>query len=552
MIAEKTRWFTQPYGPASRLGGLCIVIVLLAVLAGQSTPTRAAPVSAGNAFYTVHVEDVPVVEGRGLYTVTTGSAHPAGNNLNVLFGDGKPKTSFNTVRSYTTGTDYVQRTPNFIGNSDASTIWLSPYGTVTPLGATGYRTTYRLPGPPETPDALTIISDVNVNGTSFENSAVEVTTRVMNNGSAPVDVGIRYVWDFQIAKDDGPTLRTLNPEGAALTTEAEFRAPTFASFVLDDNDLNPNPPTFNVFGTVTDPGTITPPPTTPDLLQFVDWERARNEPFTYSVDTGRLITLGPRETNDSAVLYFFGGDTENAIRILASEQATVSASIFATALTPLTIALTPATETNRVGTEHTVTATVRDRAGNPSAGQAIGFVVDGANSAGGSATTADNGTATFTYTGNNKGADTITAWIDLNGNDQRELTEPSASARKTWEEPTAVTLIAFTADAAGGQVTLTWETGTEINNAGFNLYRATSAAGPYVRINDSLIVPKGDVLTGARYRFDDHPGAGYFYYKLEDVDYNGVSTAHGPVEVAVDPALTRVTRTVYLPLLVRN
>ena len=78
-------------------------------------------------------------------------------------------------------------------------------------------------------------------------------------------------------------------------------------------------------------------------------------------------------------------------------------------------------------------------------------------------------------------------------------------------------------------MSLTWETATEVDNAGFNIYRARSEGERYTKINDTLIPAKGNATSGARYKFTDNTGEGKSYYKLEDVDYNGASTMHGPV-----------------------
>ncbi|MGQ9491610.1 MAG: hypothetical protein ACUVR4_00790 [Anaerolineae bacterium] len=46
-------------------------------------------------------------------------------------------------------------------------------------------------------------------------------------------------------------------------------------------------------------------------------------------------------------------------------------------------------------------------------------------------------------------------------------------------------------------VRIEWRTETEINTAGFNLYRSESPAGPFdVKVNDQLIPPAADPLTG--------------------------------------------------------
>jgi hypothetical protein len=98
--------------------------------------------------------------------------------------------------------------------------------------------------------------------------------------------------------------------------------------------------------------------------------------------------------------------------------------------------------------------------------------------------------------------------------------------------PTAVSLAAFDAAAAGSSVQLTWETASELDNLGFNLYRATSLAGVRSRLNTSLIASQAPgSAAGAAYSFADeavNAGATYYYW-LEAVDVNGGTSLQGPV-----------------------
>ena len=94
--------------------------------------------------------------------------------------------------------------------------------------------------------------------------------------------------------------------------------------------------------------------------------------------------------------------------------------------------LTPATDTNRAGEEHCVTATVKDAFGNPTPGIKVVFSVSGANAAGGTVTTDASGQGVFCYTGTKVGADAISAFADTDGDESRGLTEPSGAAAKTW------------------------------------------------------------------------------------------------------------------------
>jgi len=85
----------------------------------------------------------------------------------------------------------------------------------------------------------------------------------------------------------------------------------------------------------------------------------------------------------------------------------------------------------------------------------------------------------------------------------------------------------------GGPIVLEWTTASEVNAAGFNLYRSTSLDGPYVRINPALIPAGNDPLAGGRYRYEDSatvPGQTYYYW-LEEVALNGTTTRHGPVAI---------------------
>ena len=109
------------------------------------------------------------------------------------------------------------------------------------------------------------------------------------------------------------------------------------------------------------------------------------------------------------------------------------------------------------------------------------------------------------------------------------------------ETPTAVKLASFSATPVEGGIEVTWETATELDNLGFNLYRSTTPQGPFDQLNDTLIPTQnpGQVL-GATYTWLDEGVAsgGTYYYLLEDVDINGVITSHGPVSASMQSPTT--------------
>ncbi|MCX5887217.1 MAG: hypothetical protein NT096_15120 [Proteobacteria bacterium] len=110
-------------------------------------------------------------------------------------------------------------------------------------------------------------------------------------------------------------------------------------------------------------------------------------------------------------------------------------------------------------------------------------------------------------------------------------TSPEYTPKLIISETTLIRLSSFTATPSDRKVILEWVTESEIDNAGFNLYRAESEDGEYVKINPSLIPAKGSPTQGATYQFidDDVKNHRTYYYKLEDVDLNGTNTMHGPV-----------------------
>jgi hypothetical protein len=97
------------------------------------------------------------------------------------------------------------------------------------------------------------------------------------------------------------------------------------------------------------------------------------------------------------------------------------------------------------------------------------------------------------------------------------------------DNPLPVELISFAITAVDEGVKLKWETASEVNNAGFIVSRSRFRDGGFeelasYRTHDAL-VGKGTSATGGKYEWLDKskllPGETY-YYKLEDVDFNGV------------------------------
>ncbi len=97
--------------------------------------------------------------------------------------------------------------------------------------------------------------------------------------------------------------------------------------------------------------------------------------------------------------------------------------------------------------------------------------------------------------------------------------------------PVLVTITEFIAVPGDRSVSIQWGTASELDNAEFNMYRSDKKNGEYFKINTALIPAKGSPTNGASYEFIDTEvrNRKTYYYKLEDIDMNGKSVMHGPV-----------------------
>ena len=123
------------------------------------------------------------------------------------------------------------------------------------------------------------------------------------------------------------------------------------------------------------------------------------------------------------------------------------------------------------------------------------------------------------------------------------LNNNTSTVSVTVLQSTKVTLLSFSAhyaaDKDGNQrAVLSWKTGAESHNLGFNVYRDSN--GTKVRMNPSVIAGSALLMMGA---LPKHSGKSYAWmdpstpvarasYWLEDIDTDGTRTMHGPVSVS--------------------
>jgi hypothetical protein len=126
------------------------------------------------------------------------------------------------------------------------------------------------------------------------------------------------------------------------------------------------------------------------------------------------------------------------------------------------------------------------------------------------------------------------------------------------EGPTSVKVNSFSASDNANGVLLAWNTGGEIHNLGFNVYRDVN--GQKTQLNPSLIAGSALLMREALEQhaaksygwIDKSPTPGAEYW-LEDVDLNGTRTMHGPVSVqTVSTAVQVGAKAVVRPVMLQD
>ncbi|MHB2155330.1 FlgD immunoglobulin-like domain containing protein [Calditrichota bacterium GD2] len=103
-----------------------------------------------------------------------------------------------------------------------------------------------------------------------------------------------------------------------------------------------------------------------------------------------------------------------------------------------------------------------------------------------------------------------------------------------------VALSSFEAARTNAGVLLRWTTESEVDNHGFNIYRAESADSllpgeeAFVKINETIIPGQGSRSDQHTYEYNDNTPSGdaYLWYRLESVGFDGKTTVHKTVALA--------------------
>jgi hypothetical protein len=157
--------------------------------------------------------------------------------------------------------------------------------------------------------------------------------------------------------------------------------------------------------------------------------------------------------------------------------------------------LVAASPTQALGQTATVRVTARNADGTPDPNRTVRYSIAGANPGMGAVTTAADGTAAITWAGTKLGTDTLTAFVDRDGNGLRDVnTEPQQTATVVWTPaPPPVPGKSVVAKVVSGEVFV------KLPGSG----RARQASGPakgFVPFNGTANIPVGSQLDTSKGR----------------------------------------------------
>lgn len=314
------------------------VVVLLFAISTFTATNLEADVRGGNEIFTVSVAESSS-DYCGAWTATTGPKHPAGENLDVLFGAGTARTSTTTFKSYTSGIEYV--TGHHPG---CSRLCQNAAPVVSPIlnggKIVGYRLLWSFRDGAQGPK-IEFEQEVHVSGPvdgteTVDNTVIRETHTVRNLGPGDLKFGLRKLWDWQIGGDDGPHFgdcansTTACDASMNLTPDGSLSGRYPRAYVINSDPAltacptGTNPiggncvgsPPYIVSGTVAPTSSgLFPPPSPPELLQFNDWSNLSSECWQPSLHNDATCGGG----DDTAVAYFYGLTGDSAI-VLAEGQ----------------------------------------------------------------------------------------------------------------------------------------------------------------------------------------------------------------------------------------
>ena len=170
------------------------------------------------------------------------------------------------------------------------------------------------------------------------------------------------------------------------------------------------------------------------LLEITPWDHFQEATLSViqnAVSNPSQAVQGMADTTNPTRVDAAAGAQWNFANLAPGVPVVVSARWRFARTNPLDLVATSATQA--VGQAAVVNVSARNGDGSPDPGSAVRYSIVGANPGTGAVTTDGNGAAAITWTGTKLGTDTLTAFVDRDGNGLRDVnSEPQQTATIVW------------------------------------------------------------------------------------------------------------------------
>jgi hypothetical protein len=270
-----------------KLTGFFYIFMACLMLTGILMAAPDDLLTVENKFIKIFINNSPEEMGRFAVDVTKGDPERADDDSKpLIYGHPKPWTSFTTIRinnqNYVFGKATTKRSGAGIPGGEI----------ITPPQLVNNRLMMKCKY-----DVVTVeqVLDITYSPSTGAPDTTRIRYVVRNEGTTPVEVGIRTLLDTMVGDNDGAPFRAGNQE---ITYE----------YGLNGSEA---PDFWQAFDSISKPAVIAQGTlrggdvTTPDRIIFTNWGKAADQPWDFPVQSGTsFLRLGENELDSAVVMYW--------------------------------------------------------------------------------------------------------------------------------------------------------------------------------------------------------------------------------------------------------
>ncbi|MGC8895038.1 MAG: T9SS type A sorting domain-containing protein [candidate division WOR-3 bacterium] len=284
-------------------------------------PITWSPIKVSQGYVACYIENT-TTDGYGTITAATDTLHPRGPDISLLFAGAahNPWSSYLTIRSYRSNTDFVTRYSGCTTQAGYSVAQMDPY----------FVGSYMIKGNEDSvvtvwnlPDNLRAEQHIYALGNNVADARIQVMTYVINtHASQNRTVSVRYEWDIHIFDTDAPYIRAYKTTGWSgwYGSEKHWWGDSMGLYYEENQNPILGTPLWHYISCKWSPWP--PDPLDPDTFYFVRWPLAWGSAFPVNYMADGRDSLA--RYNDDCVVFMWvnktigPGDTLKVVEYLWS------------------------------------------------------------------------------------------------------------------------------------------------------------------------------------------------------------------------------------------